>query len=134
MNINITVLSWILIIIVAGIFYFFYTKKKSVSTTTADVVSSAPNEEEDWLESENFEEIMLQHLAKFPERTGRELPTYEELLELDEDGFKAWNFVKAAGDYQEQTLKEMIEHESRTGSYAKTRRENDPPFWSLWFW
>jgi len=123
----IAVLSWILIIIVAGVFYYFYTKKKSVSTTSADVVSSTTNEKEDWLESENFEEIALQHLAKFPKRTGRELPTYEELLELDEDEFKAWMFVKAEGDYQEQTLKEMIKHESKTGSFAKTGRENDPP-------
>ena len=66
----IAVLSWVLIIIVAGVFYYFYTKKKSVSTTSADVVSSTTNEKEDWLESENFEEIALQHLAKFPKRTG----------------------------------------------------------------
>lgn len=112
--------TWILIIIVAGIFYYFYTKKKSDKESVSDT-------KENWLESENWREVALEHMAKFSKRTGKSRPTYEEMLELDEDEFKAWLFVKGEGDNQEQTLKEMIEHESRTGSFTKTARNDIPP-------
>jgi len=112
--------TWILIIIVAGVFYYFYTKKKSDK-------ENVPDTKEDWLESENWREVALEHMAKFPKRTGKSRPTYEEMLELDEDEFKAWLFVKGEGENQEQTLKEMIEHESRTGSFTKTARNDIPP-------
>jgi sarcosine oxidase delta subunit len=105
---------------IAGIFYYFYTKKKSGKETVSDT-------KEDWLELENWKDIALEHMAKFPKRTGKSRPTYEEMLELDEDEFKAWLFVKGEGDNQEQTLKEMIEHESRTGSFTKTARNDVPP-------
>jgi len=35
--------------------------------------------------------------------------------------------LKSGKENQEETLKEMIEHENETGSFTKTRRENDPP-------
>jgi hypothetical protein len=126
--------TWILILIIAGVFYYFYTKRKSDeventnSSKTANVDNNTDAQDEDWLDSENWQDIALQHMAKFTKRTGESRrPTYEELLQLDKDEFKAWLFVKGEGDNQEQTLKEMIEHESRTGSFTKTARTDIPP-------
>lgn len=121
--------TWILIIIVAGVFYYFYTKKKTgeAETVNSHKNSKDTNTEENWLDSENWQDIALQHMAKFPKRTGRSRPTYEEMLELDIDEFKAWLFVKGEGDNQEKTLEEMIEHESRTSSFAKTAKADIPP-------
>jgi hypothetical protein len=125
--------TWILILIIAGVFYYLYTKKKSdeVKSINSPKVENADNntdtQNEDWLDSENWQDIALEHMAKFPKRTGKSRPTYEEMLELDENEFKAWLFVKGEGDNQEQTLKEMIEHESRTGSFTKTARADIPP-------
>lgn len=120
--------TWILIIIIAGVLYYFYTKRKSGVVKDDQTISSTQDtKKEDWLESENWREVALEHMAKFPKRTGKSRPTYEELLELDEDEFKAWLFVKAEGDNQEQTLKEMITHESKTGSFTKTARNDIPP-------
>jgi hypothetical protein len=121
--------TWLLIIIIAGVFYYFYKRKtpqisgvpSSPSNITDDKIS------EDWLDSENWKEIAIQHLSKFPQRTGRKRPTYEEILNLDEDEFKAWMFVMAGEENQQETLKEMIAHETKTGSFTKTGKENDPP-------
>jgi hypothetical protein len=117
--------TWILIIIIAGLFYYFYTKKKSDKAKTEN--SSQGKADKNWLDSENWKDIALEHMAKFPKRTGRSRPTYEEILELDEDEFKAWMFVMGEGENQEQTLKEMIEHETKTGSFAKTAKTDIPP-------
>jgi hypothetical protein len=124
--------TWILIIIVAGIFYYFYTRKKSNDTESINPSSSTittinKNKKEDWLGSDNWKETAIEHLSKFPQRTGRQSPTYEEMLDLEEDEFKAWLFVKGDKTNQDEFLKEMIKHETQTGSFAKTGRENDPP-------
>ena len=104
-----------------------WVKNNATSLTSSDPTVGNACEDENWLESDSFEEIAIQHLQKFPKRTGREIPTYEELLELEKDEFKAWMFVKASAEFQEQTLEEMINHESVTGSFSKTVREDDPP-------
>ena len=118
--------TWLLIIIVAGVFYYFYSKKKSEDTDKNTPNQTTVEKKEDWLESENWKDIALEHMAKFPKRTGKSRPTYEEMLELDEDEFKAWLFVKSKGDNQKETLDEMITHEERTHSFAKTGKEDDP--------
>jgi len=117
--------TWILIFTITGLLYFFYTKKNSDIAKTEN--SNQGKTDKNWLDSENWKEIALEHLAKFPKRTGRSRPTYEEMLELDEDEFKAWLFVKAEGENQEQTLKDMIEHETKTGSFTNTAKADIPP-------
>ena len=81
--------------------------------------------DKDWMDAENWKEILMDYASKFIERTGRQKPTYEEVLSLDKDEFKAWVFIKASKHNQEETLKEMIEHENKTGSFAKTMKEDD---------
>lgn len=87
-----------------------------------------PSTAGDWLNSENFEEILFHHLGKTRKRTGRERPeSYEELLTIqDEDEFIAWLFILSGGEYQENTLQEMIEHESTIGNYLAQMRDDDP--------
>lgn len=125
--------TWLLVIVVAGVLYYFYTKRKSGQDTIPHSENKEAQDEtnEDWLDSENWREIAIEHLSKFPQRTGRKRPTYEEILELDEDEFKAWLFVMAESENQDDTIKQMTEHETRTGSFGKTKREDDTPFTKL---
>lgn len=88
---------------------------------------------EDWLDGENWKEIMLKHLSKYPQRTGKKNPTYDEMLKLDKDEFKAWLFVMKEPDHQKEMLAEMIDHEERTGSFAKSKKESDTDFTKLIF-
>lgn len=53
------------------------------------------------------------------------------MLELDEDEFKAWVFAMAEGENQDDAIKQMVEHETNTGSFAKTKREDDTAFTKL---
>lgn len=119
--------SWLLIvlIIVGG---FYYLNRKGASNHGNTNSTENQKSKKDWLEGENWKNEMLIHLAKFPKRTGRSRPTYNEMLELDEDEFKAWLFVKAESDNQEELLQEMIEHEEDTGSFAKTSKPNGTEF------
>lgn len=77
-------------------------------------------------DEENWQEIMLKEIAKYPERTGRQRPEYEEMLDMDENEFRAWLIVKSKGHNQETTLSEMIQHEQKTNLYTRHSKDVDP--------
>lgn len=83
--------------------------------------------ENNWLDKDNWKEMCMDFASRFIQRTGHQKPTYKETLELDKDEFISWIMLKSSKENQEETLKEMIEHENETGSFMKTRKENDPP-------
>lgn len=125
--------TWILIIVIAGVAFYYFNKSRKVALPQQKVASKSGvlETKENWLNDENWKEKMLEHLSKYPERTGRETPTYDEMLNLDKDEFKAWIFVRSAPDFQDELIKEMLDHEEKTGSFTKTGRNDDGPFTKL---
>jgi hypothetical protein len=127
---------WILVIIVIGVFFYYFSKakkRKNISKTRKDHnINSEKNT--DWLDDENWKETMMQHLTKYPQRTGKENPTYTEMLTLDKDEFKAWLFAMAeTSQYQKELLEQMINHEEKTGSFEKTKQKGNSDVENLTF-
>lgn len=78
------------------------------------------------------EETMLKKVSEYYSKTGKkERPTYEEILQMDKDALQTWILMRIQKPEQEKLLEEMIEHEEKTGSFGKTFREDDPPFYKL---
>lgn len=120
--------TWILIVIILGIcFYYFNKRQKEV---VVDLSKNAVADD-DWFEADNWREIMLQHLSKYPKRTNKKSPTYEEMLTLDKDEFKSWIFLRSTPDFQDELIKEMLDHEEKTGSFTKTAKKDDTLFTKL---
>ncbi|MFH1233025.1 MAG: hypothetical protein V1649_00010 [Patescibacteria group bacterium] len=71
----------------------------------------------------NDQKQMLNHIAKYRERSGKEMPTYEEMLKLSKEEFQTWLFFRVQKSNRNKLLTEMIEHEEKTGSFGKESRE-----------
>jgi len=69
---------------------------------------------------------MANHIAKYRKKSGKKMPTYEEMLGLNKEEFLSWVLFRIIGLNREKLLEEMVEHEDKTGSFAKTGREDDP--------
>lgn len=125
--------TWILVIIIIGVAFYYFNKTKNKKSAVAEIKEQSvkAGKNADWIDDENWKETMLVHLSKYPQRTGKKSPTYEEILELDKDEFKAWIFVRSAPDFQDELIKEMLDHEEKTGSFTKTGRNDDGPFTKL---
>ena len=121
---------WILMVVIVGAAFYYFSKKQKEMPAQQKAISQSNlgEADKDWLDDENWKEIMLQHLSKYPQRTGKNMPTYDEILKLDEDEFKAWLFVMANSDHEKDTLEQMIDHEERTHSFEKTKREDASVF------
>lgn len=68
---------------------------------------------EEWKESQFI-------LFKFVKKTGKTTPTYEEMIGLDREEFKAWLFARTQISLKE-LLGEMVNYEKETN----THKEND---------
>jgi hypothetical protein len=127
--------TWILVIAIIGTVFYYLNKvkiRKIIFDEKKDCGGAVKNNA-DWFEDENWKETILQHLEKFPQRTGKKTPTYNEMLVLDEDEFKAWLFVMAEPPQQTEFLGQMIDHEEKTGSFERRKQESDSDFTKLIF-
>jgi Mg2+ and Co2+ transporter CorA len=66
---------------------------------------------------------MLNHIAEYRKRSGREIPAYEEMLKLSKEEFQTWLFFRVQKPNRNELLAEMIEHEEKTGSFGKESKE-----------
>lgn len=66
---------------------------------------------------------MLNHIAEYRKRSGREMPTYEEMLKLSKEEFQTWLLFRVQKPNRNKLLTEMIEHGEKTGSFGKESRE-----------
>ena len=66
---------------------------------------------------------MLNHIAEYRKRSGKEMPTYEEMLKLSKEEFQTWLLFRVQKPNRNKLLTEMIEHEEKTGSFGKESRE-----------
>lgn len=57
------------------------------------------------------------------EHLGSKIPSYEEMLGMDDNDFKKWVLIRIEKPYRNKFLKEMSIHEGRTGSFRKTARK-----------
>ncbi len=104
---------WVLIGI-SIVSFFAYLHAKSTKETKSKV------------NDESWRTKLLEHAAKWKEITGRDAPTYEEMLELSEDYFETFLYLCAGvPEYQKILLQEMREHELKTGSFTKDQA-NEP--------
>lgn len=78
------------------------------------------------------EEAMIKIVGDYYAKTGKkEKPVYEQILQMDKDEFQTWMLMRIQAPEQDSLLKEMIGHEEKTGSFAKTFREDDPDYYKL---
>ena len=115
--------TWILIIIIIVVFYYIIKRFRKIESH----ISTSENQENPLLEGlTNDQKQMANHIAKYKKKNGKEMPTYEEMLGLNEEEFVSWVLFRIIGPNREKLIKEMVEHEDKTGSYAKTGRKDDP--------
>lgn len=62
---------------------------------------------------------LLNYIAEYRERSGKEMPTYEEMLKLNREEFESWLFFRIQKPNRKKLLMEMIEHENKLGSFEK---------------
>ena len=66
---------------------------------------------------------MLSHIAEYRKRSGKEMPTYEEMLKLSKEEFQTWLLFKVQKPNRNKLFTEMIEHEGKTSSFEKESKE-----------
>jgi len=66
---------------------------------------------------------MLSHIADYRKRTGKEIPTYEEMIEMPRDEFYTWLFYKTQKPHRRKFHRELTTHEERTGNFGSLKDE-----------
>jgi hypothetical protein len=66
---------------------------------------------------------MSKHLSDYRKRTGKQMPTYDEMLKMNEDELRTWTLYRIQKENREKLLEEMITHEEKTSSLRKTVRK-----------
>lgn len=121
---------WIIVIVAAVGFWYVLQRLKRVENHVG--VSKSTEQE---IDARNDltpdQKEMLKHISAYRQRTGKEMPTYKEMLALSKEEHQSWLIFRALKDNREKLLAEMIEHEEKTGSFGKTARGNDPPHTKL---
>lgn len=51
------------------------------------------------------------------------IPTYPEMLDLNEEDFKQWLVMRSSAENRESLLEEMVDHEERTHSFRRTAKK-----------
>jgi len=101
--------TWILVGIVIVLFCLFVGR-----------FSKASKKKEQKKSNNDWRSQMADHVIKWKKVTGRDFPSYEEMLELSEGYFNTFLFVRTKiPEEREKLLKEMREHEARHPSFAE---------------
>lgn len=115
--------TWIIVLGIIVAIYYFSVKRYKKNTISSVLQTKEPTIED--LSDEQKE--MLNHLSNYRKRTGKQTPTYEEMLSLNQDEFQTWMIIRTQKENREALLNEMIEHEEETGSFAKTLKPTHKP-------
>ena len=90
---------WILIVAIIAIFYFIIKRFRKIES----------------------------HLNISKGEVGAKIPTYDEMLKMNEDDFKKWITIRSEKPNRIVLLQEMIDQETRTHSFANTARKEITP-------
>lgn len=111
--------TWILVVgIVVAVYFFVKRLKKSKSNSNIFKEKTLTVDDLD-----RDQKNMLKHLSDYRKKTNKRMPTYEEMLKMDEDELQTWTLYRVQKDNREKLLEEMIAHEEKTGSLRKTIRK-----------
>lgn len=55
------------------------------------------------------------------------MPTYEAMLKMNDEDFRKWLLIRVEEPNKEELLVEMIAHEEKTSSFAKSARREVTP-------
>lgn len=80
---------------------------------------------------DDFQKDMLKDISEYRERTGKDMPTYDEMLGFEESKFQSWILFRTSEDIRKDLLDEMIDHEERTKSFHRTATGNESPIEQL---
>ena len=98
--------TWILVIGIIVAIYFFIVKRSKKSNENSSISSQEKTPTVDDFDGDQKD--MLKHLSDYRKRSGKQMPTYEEMLEMNKDELQTWALYRVQKENRKELLVEMI--------------------------